>query len=278
MILRRHVPELPLAQFVEFMWYYDGWEGTHSMERVLPDGSFELVINLRDDARKLFDRDDWSRAISFRNGWLSGTHSRFIVIDTVPGASMIGAHFRPGGVRAFLEPPAAEFQDQVIEFEAVWGHYARELREQLLAAPGSTAKFQYLEHFLLERLRHSPTDSRREERITWATNQLCWQPQMATISTVAGRLGISHKHLIDQFRQQVGLTPKLFCRIRRFQQALAEMHSRRQIRWVDVACACGYYDQAHFINDFHRFAGIRPSLYTSLDEQDANFVPIGETE
>jgi AraC-like DNA-binding protein len=74
-------------------------------------------------------------------------------------------------------------------------------------------------------------------------------------------LGLSHKHFISEFRREVGLTPKLFCRVRRFQQVLAQIHSRACVSWTDVAYNCGYFDQAHFINDFRLFAGVNPSTY-----------------
>jgi AraC-like DNA-binding protein len=276
MILRRQLPSPRLAGFVEFFWYYEGWNGSHPMERVLPDGTFELVINLLDGPRKLFDRGDLARYSSFRRGWLSGTHSRYIVIDTLPGASMIGAHFKPGGARRFLGPASDEFHDQVVEFEAVWGTRARDLRERLLAAPGPTAKFHHLEHFLAGLLSWSRKDAERHQAVAWATNQIYRQPQMLTIGAVIEKLGISHKHFIEQFREQVGLTPKLFCRIRRFQEALVQINSRRQIDWAELACDCGYYDQSHFINDFQAFTGLNPTSYRCLDEDYANFVPVSE--
>jgi AraC-like DNA-binding protein len=274
MILRRAFPGPALAPFVEFFWYYDGWEGTHSRERVLPDGSFELVINLRDGPRRLFDRNDPSRSASFRRGWLSGTHSQHILIDTVPGASMIGAHFRPGGAQRFLGFPAAELQDRVVEFDAIWGSRARELQEQLWTAPDPAARFRQLERFLSDQLNRCRVDQPRREKIVWAIEQFCRQPHLVTIKTVAGHLGVSHKHFIQLFREQAGLTPKLFCRIRRFQQVLVGMHAPRRSSWADIAASCGYYDQAHFINDFQAFAGISPSLYSSLGQEYASFVPV----
>src|SRR5260221_8838468 len=73
----RHVPGLPLGLFVEFFWYYDSWYPDHAMENCLPDGSFELIINLQEQPRKLFDRENSSRHRAFRRAWLSGTHSGY---------------------------------------------------------------------------------------------------------------------------------------------------------------------------------------------------------
>ncbi len=276
MILRRHVPAPPLSGFVDFFWFFEGWDGSHPMEHVLPDGAFELVINLREGPRKLFDRHDLSRCTSFRRGWISGAHSQYIVIDTMPGASMIGAHFKPGGAAPFLGFPAAEFQDRVVEFDAIWGSRAVELRDRLLAAPGPSAKFALLEMFLAAKLARRPANGVRRDGVAWATAQFCRQPEVQSIGAAARHLGMSHKHFIDQFRRQVGLAPKLFCRIRRFQGVLAQVNCGRPVDWAEVACECGYYDQAHFINDFHAFSGLNPSAYRSLGDDYASFVPIGE--
>jgi AraC-like DNA-binding protein len=119
---------------------------------------------------------------------------------------MLEAHFKPGGTTPFVGMSGAEFQDQVVECEAVWGSSARELRERLLAAPGSNAKFHHLEQFLTECLNRFRTDQKRQERIAWATRQFCQQPHVAAIGVIAGQLNISHKHFIEQFREQVGLT------------------------------------------------------------------------
>jgi AraC-like DNA-binding protein len=85
---------------------------------------------------------------------------------------------------------------------------------------------------------------------------------------------VSHKHFIHEFRRHVGLTPKVFCRIRRFQEVLARIQAQKQVNWIDIAYACGYYDQAHFIRDFQAFSGLNPSAYVGRALEDRNFVPI----
>jgi AraC-like DNA-binding protein len=59
----------------------------------------------------------------------------------------------------------------------------------------------------------------------------------------------------------VGLSPKLFCRVQRFQQVLKIVRREREVDWAEIALGCGYFDQAHFIHDFHAFSGINPSKY-----------------
>jgi AraC-like DNA-binding protein len=273
MIFRRYSPGPPLATLVDFLWFFADWDGAHSVEHVLPDGTFELVINLRDEPRKKFHPDDLNQYATYRRGWVSGAHSRYIVIDAVHGASMVGAHFRPGGAAALLGMPASEFQDQVVEFDSIWGGRTRQLREQLILALDPLAKFRCLEQFLLEQVKRTPRNEARRARVTWEASQL--RQQSSSVSDLADELGISHKHLVAEFRHEIGLTPKLFSRIQRFQEVLAQIQSARPIQWADVACRCGYYDQSHFVNDFRAFSGVNPSAYLRFDCEDARFMAVG---
>jgi AraC-like DNA-binding protein len=274
MIFCRHIPRPPLGRFIDWLWYYDDCYPPHRREHVLPDGTFELVIDLRDEPRKLFDRTNLTRYQAFRRGWLSGTHSEYLVIDALPNSSMIGAHFKPGGAAAFLGVPAHELNDKVIEVEAIWGGSARDLRERLLAAPRPEMKFRLLEDFLMGGFTRMNGAADRSPRVAWALHEFLQQPHVNRISAVADRLGVSHKHFIEEFRKHVGLTPKRFCRIQRFQRVLAQIQRQRTIAWADLACSCGYFDQAHFVNDFHAFAGLNPSVYLRHELDDPNFVPV----
>ena len=66
---------------------------------------------------------------------------------------------------------------------------------------------------------------------------------------------------LDLFTAEVGLTPKVFSRLRRFRRALDRVADRPAVDWTVIALECGYYDQAHFIHDFRSFAGMTPTAY-----------------
>ena len=273
MSIYRHIPGPPLGQHVEWLWYFVDFMPDHDREHVLPDGSFDLIINLEDRPRKLFDRENACRFDTFKRGWLSGTHTEFIIIDALPVSTMIGAHFKPGGAARFLGLPAGELCRQVVELDALWGAGIWDWREQLLAARGATAKFAVFEQMLLQRLAATSAKAAGNKGVSWAVAQFVREPHLHSIAAVSHDLGVSHKQFIEQFRREVGLTPKLFCRIRRFQEVLRLIHAQKTVNWADVACSCGYYDQAHFVNDFLAFAGLNPTAY--LDRRidgDWNFI------
>jgi AraC-like DNA-binding protein len=267
----RHVPAPPLNRHIAWFWYYDDLQVTHAREHVLPDGGFELIFNLDDWPRKLFHRENTDHYQTFKRSWLSGAQSGYLVIDVLSGASMIGAHFFPGGISAFLFPSAGELTDRVAELDGIWGAEAAQLRQRLLDAPHPRAKFRHLETFLLQKLRRTPEPGVSDARTNWALRRFVRAPNVASIAEVAEETGVSQRQFIADFRRRVGVTPKLFCRIRRFQEVLAEINARQEVEWADVALACGYYDQAHFINDFRTFSGLNPTAYLRCRTDYPNF-------
>ena len=271
MIVCTHCPSPPLSHFIDFFWFHEGYVSDHRRERVLPDGTFELIINLDPVPRKLFDRRDHDSYRDFRCAWLSGTQSEFIEIDVLPVASMMGVHFKPGGVAPFLGMPASELADSVVELDAIWGSSVCDLRNALLEQKTPEGKFQLLADFLM---RMGCRRFDRSPAVAHALKQFAADPHDVVVREVAAELSMSHKHFIAQFRAEVGLTPKRFCRIRRFQQVLQRIEGRKAVEWADVASACGYYDQSHFIHDFQSFSGLNPSAYLTERGEYLNFVPV----
>ncbi|WP_420917122.1 helix-turn-helix domain-containing protein [Dictyobacter halimunensis] len=94
------------------------------------------------------------------------------------------------------------------------------------------------------------------------------------MQAIASEVGLSQRHFIQVFGEAVGLTPKLFCRVQRFQALLRSLEYGRPVHWAEAALNCGYYDQAHCIHDFQAFSGLTPSTYLSSRGQFHNHVPL----
>jgi hypothetical protein len=104
-IFRTHVPAPPLLQHVNAIWVCNGDAPAHARERVLPDGSAQLVINLREDLIRVYDRHNSDECRSLRGSVVSGARSEFVVIDTAEQACVVGVHFKRGGAAPFLNLP-----------------------------------------------------------------------------------------------------------------------------------------------------------------------------
>src|SRR4030095_4497871 len=194
MLIYRHIPAPPLKQYVDFFWYYVDFVPDHEPQTVLPDGTFELIINLQETPRKLFHGATSTGYDAFKRGWISGAHSQFLIIDALPHSSMIGVHFKPGGAAAFLGVPADEVAGLVVELDAIWGDAIWGWRDQLLAARTPAAKFDVLENLLRQRLAHNKLRKDHSDAIAWALHRYMAEPDLQTITSVSRRVGFSHKH------------------------------------------------------------------------------------
>jgi len=270
-----YIPSPPLCDFVEVFWLYEGFARCHTKERKLPDGSMGLVINLREDSFRIYDRRDQNRWDTFRGCLISGAQSEFIVIDTANQASIVGVHFKPGGGFPFFGMPASELHDVQAPLDAFWGETAGELRDRLLESETPEARFAILERYLLARV---PKSLVRHPAVSFALKEIQSASQHQTIADLTEQIGLSPRRFIQVFSEEVGLTPKLYCRVRRFQQVLSSLQTGaidvRQVDWADVASSCGYFDQAHFIRDFRAFSGLNPTAWFPLRGEHINHVPL----
>jgi AraC-like DNA-binding protein len=189
MLYRSYTPASPLTHFIEDFWLYDDYEPRHLKERILPSGTVELVINLRDNELRIYDRMRPGVCERFSGAIVSGPYDRFFVIDTAEEASLLGVHFRPAGALPFSRCGAV------------------------------------------------------------------------TVRDVSDRIGLSHRRFIEVFKTGVGLTPKLFHRVQRFQRTLALVRRVTAPDWSRLAQDCGFFDQSHLIRDFVEFSGFSPAEF-----------------
>jgi len=276
MLIASRVPKPPLSQFVELLWLYHETR-SHTKERLLPQGSAELVINLDENRIRLCDRNGTGRDQTLTGSIVCGPHSQFFVIDSSRQHSVIGVHFRPGGLSPFLGFPAAELHNVHVSLEEIWGAAAaRRLRQQLLEAPTECAKFDVLERALLAR---AAGRLARHPAVAFALRQLDRAEAKPTVAAVTEKIGLSERRLSQLFGDAVGLTPKLYSRVQRFQHVLRQVGygpAGAGLDWTEIALSCGYYDQAHFNHDFRGFSGIHPTIYAAYRTGHANHVPLPE--
>jgi AraC-like DNA-binding protein len=267
MLYKTRVPGPPLSAFVDYLWSLQDAPG-HAMERIVPSGTLELVVNLHEDELRIYDCDAGS-CRRHAGASVSGAYRQFFVIDTREHASIVGAHFRPGRARAILGVPPGELADQHVDLAALWSGAAGELRERLCDATTAAARFDVLEQALLQRL--APRDDHRA--VAFALEQL-GQP-VVSVGEVAARLQLSRRRLIEVFTAEVGMTPKRLSRVLRFQRASRVARLARPLDWGRVAVACGYFDQSHLVNEFRALTGMSPVRFVeSSARTKANHVAV----
>ena len=264
-----HIAARPRSQalmaFVVSFHYQEG-EFPSSVERILPTGQAHLMINLDEDEFRMYRGTGCDIVQRFPGAVLAGPHGRSTAIDTREQRRLIAVEFKLGGAGAFTSMPVGELCDQAVDLENLWGRDGALLRERLLEAPTPADKFCVLETMLLQRLVR-PWDPAIAAAVAILDGG-------ASVAEARSRLGLLPKTLVRRFRDQVGLTPKRFSRVRRLQHVLLEAVCCATVDWCMVAAEHGYTDQAHLIHDFHDLTGITPSAYRPSSHRRRNHVPL----
>jgi len=271
MILALHQPNGALAPFVELFTYYAGYTPDHSIERLLPEGVIEIVIDLTDEPKFTYDNTTLKPNQTFKRSWVSGMRDSFLSIGIEPDSSMFVIRFRRGQAYPFLKLPVDKLYDRVIDGECIFGNSIATLREQILSASDPDAKFRCAEQFLLE-LTNDGVDI--HPAVQYAVGEICRSPSTTTLRDVVRQTGYSHKHVITLFERFVGVRPKTFLRIMKFQHIVQSVDKAQTVHWAQIAADCGYYDQAHLIHDFRLFSGFSPEAYLKMKGDILNWVPI----
>ncbi len=261
-------PGPPLDAFVERFWSADPYVAPAPRERVLPAGTLDLVVNLEVDRVRFFEDEGRASPTDLPGMALFGAQTRPLVVAASPKSSAVGVHFKPGGARAFVDVPVGELEDGAVPADVFWGAAARWLRERLLDASTHAARFRVLEAFLRARVRPRRTGPALREALLAFD-----EPGLPSVAEVNRRTGLSPKRLIALFREEVGLSPKAFWRVRRFRAALRDL-DRGARNGAALAVDAGYFDQAHFDREFRRLAGLSPREYLSARVERPNHVPM----
>jgi AraC-like DNA-binding protein len=247
---------LRLSEFVADFWQYEGYVGPRARELILPSGTLELVFNLRDDELGIYDSRCLDRFRRFSGAVVSGPYAGCFASDAAEEVAVIGVHFKPGGAFPFLGVPASQLADAHVDLSELWGPGAGALRQRLLASDAAL-RFRALEEVLTGRV---TGESRRHRSVMGALRAFDARGQNR-VGQLAASIGVSERRLLDVFRAEVGLTPKMIGRISRFQKALTALHPDSAPDWAQLACTCGYFDQSHLIRDFLEFSGLSPEAY-----------------
>ena len=274
MVFQSHIPLFPLDRFIESIFYYEGLTPAHRMDRFLPDGNTEIVFDLGEGTQYIYDNETLTAIQACRLAWVSGIRTRPITIPSGRGSKMLIVAFKKGKAHPFYSQPMNEIADQVLDAELVFGRNVLDLREQLLEAPSINRMFLLVEDFLLRQAGSSLSPDTASECVDFALARIMNGPDGLGFQRLSDQIGYSQKHFINLFKKQVGVPPRQYMKIMRFQKAILQIEEADAIRWSELALQNGFYDQPHFINEFRYFSGFTPGEYMARKVGMLNYIPV----
>lgn len=272
MIFENHTLPPPLNQYVESVFHFKDLIPEHSIERVVPTGHVFIIFELDGFTRNTFDSDTLIPNHTFTKVWVSGMHKNYISISTHQKSEMFVIQFKPFGAYPFFHFPIQDLNEKIVSGEEILGEEILRIREEILKAEKSSEKFKVAEIWLDKRFQSNKTPP--SELLT-VVEALCTEP-VAKYGQIVKNYSKTPKHLIDQFKKYVGLTPKYYQRILRFNEILQQINNVAKIEWSQIAYQCGYADQSHFIKEFKHFSGFNPQHFIQQDfhQDETNFFPL----
>lgn len=234
---REHPPPQRLQPYVECFWSLESPDAVPEYP-VLPDGCVDIVYS------------------PCTGPQLVGTMSRTRKFGFDPGDLRVGVRFRPAMAAGFVQAPGSETTDRLLPLSDVWGTRGRQLSARMAETKSAQQAIALLEAELV--------DASQPGIVQKVSAHIVDHSGQVRVDDLARDAGLSARQLRRLFLDQLGLTPKHFCRVIRFRHSLPRLRVSRRGDWAEVALDCGYYDQAHFINDFREFSGYTPSEFAAL--------------
>ena len=259
MIIEYRKPSEALAPFVDHLWEKQvDISGIipYDIETIFPEDQAVLTYSFGKDYYRSHANADLFTTI---NGiQLEGLHQAPNFYKHQPGIHIFGVKFRVGGLFAFLSTPISATNNNSIPAETLLVN---------LPALTSTMNFdercQLIENYLLAHLIEKQ-----------AKKYLKLLLMLQELEGDSNALPSSYKTLSRLFQEVIGISPKEYVQIKRINQSLALFASTKDIKSQDLADQLGYYDAAHFINEFKKYTGKTPkSLKNSLfDMKGSEFI------
>ena len=232
-------PAQRLSRHVECFWSLrpSPGEPTH---RVIPDGCTDLVFNAAGGNVR-------SSAVGFM--------TRAILTPMTAHDEILGIRFHPAMSHGLLRVAIPQLTDQIVDLESLWGKDGRILEQQLADAQSLRERVRILEASLRPHDQQTPV----QRVAVWIVENR----GNASVDELSRHIGLSARQFRRLCIEQSGVGPKMLCRVVRFRNAANDI-KRFAGNWADYALDHGYYDQAHFINEFREFSGVTPAEYMTV--------------
>ena len=251
-----YAPPNELAEDVKCFWFFEHqFEANESHdESIVPDGCPELIFHIGTPYAEVGRQG----SLTIQQGTLlAGQITRPLALRASKHASVLGVRLWPWGAHRYFALPLAKTIDTRTPLAMLCGASTAVVLNSLRKASGDSARMTIIANWL----KTLPTVKPRDEVVVSCARHLIasqgqWRPE-----TFVAAAHISTRQLERRFKTCIGLTPKQLSSILRFRSLFDELQADQPSAWLNAAIVSGYFDQAHMIRDFKRYAGKPPQAY-----------------
>ena len=260
-------PSDTLAPYIKRYWAIENTldKDEICIQRIIPTGLTELMLYFTPRPRIL----NCSRFLS-DNVALYGHQNGFYDMELTGNLSVFSIVFQPQGLMQFFKFPLHEICNQNVPLKYLNGQAGRDLEEKMSEAFTFHQRVSIVETYLLNLLKTNFSDF-EFRRINHIVELIKKTFGNINISQMASEACLCRKQFERIFVEHIGISPKQYLKIIRFQFAIFQKQQNTNMNLLDLSYGSGYYDQSHFINDFKSFCGLTPKQYFSESEACSDF-------
>ena len=177
---------------------------------------------------------------------------------------MIEVDFKPGALHRLTGLPFTELTNRDIDAETIFSPEIRKVNERLSSTDSYADMIAIIELFFLDLIKKTRKEVLAVDHLL---NLIVADSRTFSVDQLKGKAFLSARQLERKFGERIGISPKTFLRISRFNQSYWMRLKRPTLDWLSIAIACGYNDYQHLVRDYKEFANTTPNLFFKEEYQ-----------
>jgi AraC-like DNA-binding protein len=260
-------PSEELSKYIRCFWSLESAENEtqHKKERVFPDGCIELIVHYHDLFKIHYPH---SPAELQGRSFIHGQLKKFMELEATGRIGVFSARFHPAGLRPFVDFDIHTLTNKTVALTDIWKEDAVELEQNVINCKNDKERIEVTTQFLIRKLSSKKSD---DNLMVNSVQLIIENSGMLSLDELCTNVGLGKRQFERKFISEVGLNPKTFSRIIRFNSALQLIEKKDFSGFTSVAHEGGFYDQAHFIKDFKELTGLNPKKYFSENMEMVKF-------
>jgi len=254
MAFESFLPSDVLKPYIKCYWIFKAEQGV-SDQIMFPSGYVEFAINISGGHVTTCFGD---RAVTMPGLEVLGHFNIPTKVTAVAGTTVLITRFQPYAVASFFSNHISDFTNESIDLCDVIRQESADFFGALMERKSIAEKINYLESFLIRQLKKGKVDHQKLRLVESICRLDCNAEKPFNIRQIASQYGFSERYIQKLFHDLVGITPKDFFKVQRFNKSLDLIRTSGS-SLTSIATQCGYYDQAHFIREFKSYTGLSPS-------------------
>ena len=260
MLYKRIDPTPELKDLINCYWIIENPDKTIIQQKIIPDGFIEIIFHYG-EPYKLNLSGNWEIQ---SKSLFAGQITKHFFLQNTCKSGMLGIKLNPTAMYHLFNLSMDDYTNKVVDLKQAVGDKMDSFIESVFQIKDHDELIKETNQFFLDNLKY------KESPVDRAVNYILEKHGMVTVSEMCEVSGVGERQLQILFKKQIGLSPKLFARIKRFSYIFQLVENNNQ-SWSNLAYDAAYYDQSHFIRNFKDFTGENPASYAFDEKNIANF-------